>query len=816
MFAYKIRYMKYNPGRVEKKWQKIWDEQKIYDIPGKGKKFYHLVMFPYPSGDLHIGHWYNFSPADVYARKKRMEGSRVFSPIGFDAFGLPAENAAIKREIHPETWTYENIERMKKQLVSMGPIYDWSRELATCDPKYYKWTQWIFLQLFKAGLAYRKKVPANFCPSCNTVLANEQVVEGECERCGCEVLQRDIEQWLFHIREYVDELLSALNDLDWPEKTKLMQKNWIGKSEGVEVEFSVGGHPLRVFTTRPDTLFGATYLVISPEHPFLDNIKRTQVQNLEELESYVMKARKKSEKERTSEDKEKTGVRLEGVLAVNPLSGEEIPVFVGDYVLLHYGTGAIMAVPAHDKRDYSFAKKHNLPIKRVIHSASDLPYEGEGDLVASGEFTGMKSSEAKEKINQYLEKKKKAEKKVNYKIRDWLVSRQRYWGAPIPIIYCKNCFQKKGREGVDYTIFEGEDHAIIPVEEKDLPVVLPYLEDFTPSGEGRSPLSKDKNFTEVVCPRCGKEAKRETDTLDTFVCSSWYYLRYADPHNDKVFADKKNIKEWLPVDIYIGGAEHSVLHLLYSRFITKVLRDQGHLNFHEPFLKLRHQGMILGPDGQKMSKSKGNVVDPDKEVEKHGADAVRMYLCFMGPYDQGGPWNPRGILGVKRFLERVWKIKDDVKEEENKKLEKIMHQTVKKVTEDIEELRFNTAISAMMTFLNEAKEPGKEQMKTFLVLLSPFAPHFTEEVWSYLGFKGSIHNQNWPTYDLAKTKEEVITLVVQVNGKVRDKIEISATKSESQVKKIALESEKTKKWIDGKKIKKVVIIKNRLINIVTE
>ncbi len=806
--------MKYDSGRIEKKWQKKWSEEKIYEISDKGEKFYHLVMFPYPSGDLHIGHWYNFAPSDVYARKKKMEGYKVLSPIGFDAFGLPAENAAIKRGIHPETWTYENIERMREQIVSMGPMYDWSKEVITCDSNYYKWTQWIFLELLKAGLAYRKKTPANFCPSCNTVLANEQVVEGRCERCDSEVVQKDIEQWLFNIRKYAEELLFSLKDVDWPEKTKLMQENWIGKSEGVEVEFTVEGKPLKVFTTRPDTLFGATYLVVSPEHPFLNDIKKTKVKNLDELEKYVMQARKKSERERTSEEKDKTGVKLEGVFAVNPLSGEEIPVFVGDYVLLHYGTGAIMAVPAHDKRDYSFAKKYGLPVKRVIRSESGLPYEGEGELVSSGKFTGINSDKAREEIIKHL--KEKAKKKVNYRIRDWLVSRQRYWGAPIPIVYCKHCFQKEGKEGIDYTVFEGEEHAIVPVEEKDLPVALPYVEDFTPSKKGKSPLSRSDEFLITICPRCGKEARRETDTLDTFVCSSWYYLRYTDPHNDKAFADKKKIKEWLPVDIYIGGAEHTVLHLLYSRFITKVLRDAGHLSFSEPFLKLRHQGMILGPNGQKMSKSKGNVVDPDKEVKKHGADAVRMYLCFMGPYDQGGSWNPRGILGVKRFLERVWKMKENIEEEENEDLEKKLHQTIKKVTEDIDNLRFNTAISAMMTFLNKVQYLKKEQIKTLLLLLAPFAPHLTEEIWEDLGLKGSIHNEKWPTYNLSKTKEEKTTLIVQVSGKVRDKIEINAGTPEAKIKKLAKESEKVKKWIAGKKIKKVIIIKNKLVNIVIE
>ncbi len=788
-----------NHKDIEKKWQKKWEEK----IPSEGEKLYCLTMFPYPSGDIHVGHWYNFAPADVYARFKRMQGYRVFFPIGFDAFGLPAENAAIKRGIHPETWTYENIERMREQLKSMGCIYDWSSEIVTCDPGYYKWTQWIFLELFKAGLAYRKRVPANFCPSCRTVLANEQVVEGKCERCDSQVEQKEIEQWLLNIRNYAEELVSSLDDLDWPEKTKTMQKNWVGKSEGAIIEFTVAGRSLPVFTTRPDTIFGATYLVLSPEHPLLSEIK-SEAENPAEIEDYIAESRMKTELERISETKEKTGVYVKGVTGMNPLTGEELPVFVADYVLMHYGTGAVMAVPAHDLRDYEFAKKHDMPIKRVISSKEDLPFEGEGETIHSGDFSGMPSEEARKRITDHLEKSKLGERKVNYKLRDWLVSRQRYWGAPIPIVYCKHCIKEKDKK----TFIEGEEHAILPDE--NLPVLLPWVDDFNPSEEGKSPLSRNRHFKEAMCPRCGEKAERETDTLDTFVCSSWYYLRYADPHNEESFADKKKIKEWLPVDVYIGGAEHTVMHLLYSRFFTKALRDMGHLRFSEPFLKLRHQGVILGPDGRKMSKSKGNVVDPDKEIEKHGADAVRMYLCFMGPYDQGGVWSPSGIMGVKRFLDRVYKT--EVKKDNNKEIDGLLHRTIKKVGEDIERMHFNTAISSMMTFLNEVSFMGVDQMRLFLLLLAPFAPHFAEEMWHNMNFKGSVHDAFFPQHDEELAKEEKVTMVLQVNGKVRAKVEVDAGISERKAKKIALKE--TEKWTEGKEVKKVIVVGNNLVNIV--
>lgn len=811
--------MKYEPSKIEKKWQGLWEKEKTYKTPKEGKKFYHLVMFPYPSGDLHIGHWYNFVGADVYARRKKMEGYRVMSPVGFDAFGLPAENAAIKRAIHPEKWTYDNIERMRGQIKAMGPIYDFEKEVITCSPEYYKWTQWMFLKLFENGLAYRKKTSANFCPSCNTVLANEQVVNGECERCGAEVVQKEIEQWLLNIRKYAEELLSSLDDIDWPEKTKTMQRNWIGKSVGAKIEFKIDNSEIKipVFTTRADTLFGATYLVLAPEHPQVALIleeNKEKIKNIKEVEDYIIKTNKKSEKERMSEEKEKTGVVLENIFAVNPVNKEKIPVFIADYVLLHYGTGAIMAVPAHDKRDFDFAKKHNLPIRVVVKSKEEPPYEGEGEMINSEQFSKIKSEEAREKIVEWLKKEGKAEKEVNYKVRDWLVSRQRYWGAPIPIIYCKHCY-KGGVEGRDYVVINNENYAIVPVPEKDLPVKLPHIENFN-SIEGKSPLYRVESFRKTVCPVCKKEAERETDTLDTFVCSSWYYLRYTDPKNNEEFANKKNIEEWMPVDMYIGGAEHSVLHLLYSRFFTKALRDMGYLSFSEPFQKLRHQGIILGPDGQKMSKSKGNVIDPSKEVEKSGADAVRMYLCFMGPYDQGGVWNPQGTKGVLRFLEKIWNLQEKIAEGKDEETERVLHRTIKKVTKDIEEMRFNTAISAMMVMINKIKKVTKEQLKDIILLLAPFAPHICEEMWNNLGFLGSVSNAKWPKYSEEKLKEEEITLVVQVNGKVRDTIAVSANISDKEAEETARESEKIKKWIDGKKIKKIVVIKNKLVSIVIE
>ncbi|MBI2450421.1 MAG: leucine--tRNA ligase [Candidatus Nealsonbacteria bacterium] len=807
--------MVYNPNKIEKRWQRIWEKSGIYQASDKVKgknNFYNLVMFPYPSGDLHIGHWYNFAPADVYARFKKMRGLNVMSPIGFDAFGLPAENAAIKRHIHPKTWTYKNIARMRSQLKSMGNSYDWSREIITCDPEYYKWTQWMFLQFYKNSLAHRAKVPANWCPSCKTVLANEQVVDGKCERCDSQVIQKEIEQWLFKISDYAEALLEDLDNLDWPSATKLMQKNWIGKSEGWEIKFKIKNYKLEipVFTTRADTLFGCTYLVVAPEHPIIINNK-SRITNYKFVEQYINESKKKTERERISEIEEKTGVELKGIKAINPVNGREIPIFAANYVLMHYGAGAIMAVPAHDQRDFEFAKKYNLPIKMVICPnypkticpILDRAFENEGFLVDSGKFTGMPSNTARERVGEWLQKDEVAEKKVYYRLKDWLISRQRYWGAPIPMIFCEKCSWQ-------------------PVREKDLPVLLPNIKDYLPTGEGKSPLAKSKKFMNVVCPKCKGPAQRETDTMDTFICSSWYFLRYADPCNEKKFASAQKLQTWLPVNMYIGGAEHSVMHLLYARFFVKALKKMGQLNFSEPFLSLRHQGIILGPDGQKMSKSRGNVVDPDEQVKKYGADAVRIYLCFMGPYNQGGPWNPNGLVGISRFLNKVWQLcrsqpSTSSRKADFYKLERLLHQTIKKVTDDIDNLRFNTAISALMILVNELhnqSENTSRSIKTLLLLLAPFAPHLAEELWLKIGEKKSIHGQKWPVYDSKLVEEEKIQFIIQINGKVRDKIETAADISEAEAKTLVLASEKIKPWLQGKEIKKTIFVQGKLINLV--
>ena len=797
----------YSPQKIEKKWQRSWEKSGIYQaldrVEGKDN-FYHLVMFPYSSGDLHIGHWYNFAGGDVYARLKRMQGKNVMSPIGFDAFGLPAENAAIRRNTHPKTWTQQNIKRMRKQIQSIGGIYDRQREVVTCDPGYYKWTQWIFLQLYKAGLVYRDKVPCNFCPSCKTVLANEQVLEGECERCQAQVTQKEVEQWLFKITDYAEDLLKNLEQLDWPETTKIMQKNWIGRSEGWQINFKISGHNIEipVFTTRADTLFGCTYLVIAPEHSLLAD-PGLKVQNEKFVKKYAEASRNKTERERISEITEKTGVELRGIKAINPVNSREVPIFVADYVLMHYGTGAVMAVPAHDNRDWDFAKKYNLPILEVVSGGGkDKAHEGEGVLMGSGRFTGMRSETARERIGQWLHKRGLSKKKVCYRIRDWLISRQRYWGAPIPMIFC-------------------ESHGWQSVKENDLPVLLPKIKDFRPTIQCRSPLANSKKFTETVCPKCGGPARRETDTMDTFVCSSWYFLRYADPFNDQRFASASKVKAWLPVDVYIGGAEHSVLHLLYSRFITKALEKAGWVDFSEPFLSLRHQGIILGPDGQKMSKSRGNVVDPDEQVKKYGADAVRIYLYFMGPYNQGGPWNPNGIVGAYRFLNRVWDLfgfRDFAENHDSGEQEKILHQTIKKVTEDIENLRLNTAISALMILVNELsahkEKVTKNELRTLLLLLAPFAPHITEELWFQSGGQDSIHCQKWPEYDSGIIKEKRIQLIVQVNGKVRDRLEANLNISREEAEELTLSRENVKKWLLGKTVKRIIFVPNKLINIV--
>ncbi len=815
----------YNHKIIEKKWQKYWEDNKtnFCDLDNELKtKFYNLVMFYYPSGDkIHIGHGYNFTGSDVFGRYKKMQGFNVFQPMGADAFGLPAENYAIKTGVHPAESTSKNIEYSKQQLRELGLMYDWEKEIDTSSPEYYKWTQWIFSVLYKAGLAYQAEAPVNWCPSCKTVLANEQVVSGKCERCDSEVVQKNLKQWFFKITDYADKLLQDHNKINWPKKTITMQKNWIGKSVGANVFFSViptgtseervsgaeGSLKLEVFTTRPDTLFGATFMVIAPEHQLISKFQDT-ISNFQEVKKYIQKASKKSDLERGDLNKNKTGVELKGVQAINPVNNKPIPIFVADYVMMNYGTGAIMAVPAHDERDWEFAKKYNLEIIEVI-KGGDVDKEAfteidSGKMVNSDFLDNSKPKDAINKISDWLEENKLGKKAVNYKLRDWLISRQRYWGAPIPIIYCEKC---------------GE------VLDENLPVQLPELEDFKPTDEGESPLARSKNFVNTKCPKCGIDAKRSTETMDTFVCSSWYFLRFINPDlNDKAF-DKNLVDKWLPVDQYCGGAEHAVMHLLYARFITKVLHDQKLINFDEPFIKLTHQGMILAEDGTKMSKSKGSSITPDDYIKKYGADVFRTYVLFLAPFEDGGSWSDKGIIGVKRFLDKVWNLQKKVKSQNLKvkiasqksKLDILMHQTIKKVTEDIEEMKFNTAISQMMILVNNLEKQeniSKEIYKNLILLLSPFAPHISEELWHLLGNDQALAKEKWPEYDESLIQADEIELVVQVNGKVRDKILVNANISEDEAKKVVLDSEKIQKWLDNKTPKKIIFIKNKLISIV--
>ncbi|MBU2264142.1 leucine--tRNA ligase [Patescibacteria group bacterium] len=823
----------YNYQKIEEKWQKYWEKHSELcraDDESHAKKQYILDMFPYPSGHgLHAGHVESYTATDIISRYSRMKGFNVLHPQGWDAFGLPAENYAIKTKTHPSITTKKAIVAFKKQMRMMGFSYDWSREINSSDPSYYKYTQWFFLLLYKNGLAYKKQGKVNWCDSCQTVLANEQAENGTCERCKNPVTQKDLEQWYFKITDFIEDngqtsgLLSGLDKVDWPESTKTAQKHWIGKSEGSIIKFKIKSLNidskffLEVFTTRVDTIFGCTYVVVAPEHELINNYK-LQITNYHEVKKYVEQAKKKTDLQRMAETKEKTGVKLEGVEGINPFNNETIRIFVADYVLAHYGTGAVMAVPAHDQRDFEFAKKYDLPIRKVIlppvllnipRNAEEIRTEAEcfiadGELTNSGEFSGLTSEQARKKLIERMEKEKIGIKKINYKLRDWLVSRQRYWGAPIPIIYCEKC---------------GE----VPVIEKDLPVELPTDVDFMPTGE--SPLVNSKKFQNVKCPNCGRQARRESDTMDTFVCSSWYYFRFADPKNKKEFTSKEMIKKWLPVDLYVGGAEHTVLHLLYARFFTKVLHNLGHIDFDEPFIKLRHQGTILAEDGRKMSKSLGNVVNPDDVVKQYGADALRLFEMFIGPLEDTKPWNTRGIIGIVRFLERVWKLKlritnyPEAEQVTNNKIEKLLHQTIKKVSEDIEALKFNTAISALMILVNEIekqKELPIDNYKLLVILLSPFAPHLAEELWAEFGNKESIFKQSWPKYNSDLIKEEKIILVIQINGKLRDTINVVADISEDEAKKIAFESEKIKKWLEGSEVLKIIFVKRKLVNIVVK
>jgi leucyl-tRNA synthetase len=753
----------YNPKKIEEKWQKYWEKNRINfcDLNSRKSKFYNLVMFYYPSGDkIHIGHGYNYTGADVFGRYKRMKGFNVFEPMGVDAFGLPAENYAIKTGVHPVVSTKKNIDFGRKQLKKLGLMYDWEKEIDTSSPEYYKWTQWLFGILYKAGLAYRAEAPVNWCPSCKTVLANEQVINGRCERCESEVVQKNLKQWFFKITKYADRLLKDYKKINWPEKTIIMQKNWIGKSRGAEIDFS----GIKVFTTRPDTILGATFLVLSPDHPKVREFKNPKVKK------YISKIRK-------NHDKEKTGV-FSGEYVINPATKEKIPVWVADYVLMEYGTGAIMAVPDYDERDKEFAKKYNLKIKKT------------------------------KLINpEKIVKKVKGKWMTNYRLRDWLISRQRYWGAPIPIIYCDKC---------------GE----VLVPEKDLPVKLPDLKDFKPTKEGESPLARAKDWVNVKCPKCKGNAKRSTETMDTFVCSSWYFLRYLSPKLKNKPFDRKLTDKWLPVDQYTGGAEHACLHLLYARFITKVLCDEKLINFDEPFSKLNHQGMILASDGTKMSKSKGTVVIPDDYIKAYGADTFRLYVLFIAPFEEGGAWNDKGIIGVYKFLKKIWFLFQNKKkfaEKTSQNLIQKLHFTLRKVGEDIENFKFNTAVSAMMEFVNTWMEKGqtlsKDDAGKFIRILAPFTPHICEEIWSSFAKatedkEDSIFLKKWPEYDEKLVKKQTFELVIQINGKVRDKVEAEADISQKDAEKLALEREKIKKWLANKKPKVVIFIKGRLINIV--
>ena len=795
-----------NFSGIEKKWQKRWEEDHLYkfDPNSDKKKLYCLEMFSYPSGaKLHMGHWYNYGVTDTWARFKRMSGYNLFHPMGFDAFGLPAENYAIKTGIHPAISTDKNIETMEKQLKGIGGSWDWDYEVKTCKEDYYKWTQWMFLKLYEHGLAYKKEAPVNFCPSCNTVLANEQVISGACERCGTMVVRKNMSQWFFKITDYAEELLNGLDKLDWPDRTKNLQRNWIGRSEGAYVTFKVADsdEEFTVFTTRCDTLFGATYCVLAPELPLVDKIV-TEDQKAA-VEEYKLQASRQSEIERTSTTKEKTGV-FTGAYAINPVNNKKVPIWISDYVLASYGTGAIMAVPAHDERDYAFAKKFGLEIIPVLEGGdiSKEAYVLDGTHINSDFLNGLNKEDSINKMCSYLEENGFGKKTVTYKLRDWLVSRQRYWGAPIPIIYCEDC-------------------GVVPVPEDDLPVKLPMDVEFTPDGE--SPLKKCDSFMHCTCPKCGKPALREADTLDTFVCSSWYFLRYPDAHNDKAPFDTNIINKMLPVDKYIGGIEHACMHLLYARFFTKALRDMGYLNFDEPFMSLVHQGTILGPDGEKMSKSKGNTVAPDPLVEEYGADVLRGYLMFGFNYVDGGPWTDDGIVAINKFYRKVERLTDALIESDKHldDVDKVLHSSLKVIREDIEKFQFNTSLAKIMEYTNALVKYEKEGIPRYyieqlLLILAPFAPHLTEEFWEAIGNEYSIHNQDYPMYDekyLVETEKEI---AVQVNGKVRATIMISVDDSEDVIKEKALNAKNVKRHTDGKDIVKVIVIKGKIVNIVVK
>ena len=802
--------MAYNFKEIEKKWQAKWDKEGTFNAKDDYtmKKWYGLIEFPYPSGQgLHVGHPRSYTALDIIARKRRLQGYNVLFPIGFDAFGLPAENYAIKTNVHPKITTAQNIAHFTEQLKSLGFSFDWSRKIDTTDPEYYKWTQWIFIQLYKHGLAYKTTMPINFCTGCKVGLANEEVVNGVCERCGSPVVQKEKSEWMLKITDYAQKLIDDLDDVDFLEKIKVQQKNWIGRSEGAEVNFKIANMDknLTVYTTRPDTLFGATYMVISPEHPILKELE-DRIENLDEVKEYQKQASLKSAFERSELNKEKTGVEIKGITAINPLTNKEIPIWISDYVLITYGTGAIMAVPAHDTRDYEFAKKFNLPIVQVVDGKNvDLSKEAftdvaTGKLINSDFLNGLEVSEAKKTVIKYLEDNHIGTKKVNYKLRDWVFSRQRYWGEPIPMVYCEDC-------------------GWVPLDEKDLPLRLPEVEEFTPGENGESPLAKQTDWINTTCPHCGKPAKRETDTMPQWAGSSWYFLRYMDPHNDKELASKEALEYWSPVDWYNGGMEHTTLHLLYSRFWHKFLYDIGVVPTKEPYQKRTSHGMILGTNGEKMSKSKGNVINPDDIVNEFGADTFRVYEMFMGPFDQVAAWSMESIRGCGKFLDRVWNMQNMLVDGDtySKETEKMMHKAIKKVSQDIEDMKFNTSISTFMTIVNEFYKIGKinkAEFKTFLTLLNPFAPHITEELNKISGFEADISTYAWPDYDESKTVDDEITLPIQFNGKLKATITISVDEDESSVKEKVHNAIDSK--LDGKNIIKEIYVKNKIYNIVVK
>ena len=804
--------MKYDFKAIEGKWQKYWDENKTFEASNTDKskpKFYGLVEFPYPSGHgLHVGHPRGYTAIDIITRKKRLEGYNVLFPMGWDAFGLPTENFAIKNNIHPAVVTEKNVENFKRQLKMLGFGFDWSREINTTDPNYYKWTQWIFLKLFEKGLAYKTKMPINFCTGCKVGLANEEVVNGVCERCGSEVVQKEKSQWMLKITEYAQRLIDDLADVDYIERVKVQQTNWIGRSEGAEVDFKIKGtdDKIRVYTTRPDTLFGATYMVLAPEHPYVEKYK-DRIENYAEVEAYKAEAAKKSDFERAELDKNKTGVMLKGITAIDPVNNAEIPIWISDYVLVTYGTGAIMAVPAHDTRDWEFAKKFNMPIIEVVAGGKNVQEEAftdveTGVMVNSGFLTGMQVEDAKKAIIDFLEKEGIGTRKVNFKLRDWVFSRQRYWGEPIPLVNCPHC-------------------GWVALPESELPLQLPDTKNFEPGESGESPLIKIRDWVETTCPKCGAKAERETDTMPQWAGSSWYFLRYIDPNNSDFLAGMEELKYWLPIDWYNGGMEHTTLHLLYSRFWHKFLYDIGVVPTKEPYQKRTSHGMILGENGEKMSTSRGNVINPDDVVNEYGADTFRTYEMFIGAFDQATPWSMNGVKGCYKFLERVWNLQNILVDGESysKELETALHKTIKKVTDDYDRMKFNTGIAALMSFINDVmkvEKINKAEFKTFITLLNPVAPHITEELWKVAGFEGALSDTAWPKYDEAKTVDDEVEVVVQINGKIRDKMMIAADLTPQQMQEVALANDRIKELTEGKQVVKVIAVPKKLINIVVK